>query len=95
MEKSLFIAYSSISALNATFWIIQDADLLSKRVWTRSSFTSRAPARWHRPRSPAKSFISPANGQVIVDVGVAGRRSRRHGGVTNVVAFYIMVDAGN
>ena len=39
--------------------------------------------------------ISPANGQVIADVGLQGGDLVAMGGVTNVVAFYIMVTAGD
>ncbi|MBM4298955.1 MAG: ABC transporter substrate-binding protein, partial [Deltaproteobacteria bacterium] len=35
-------------------------------------------------------MISPANGQVIVDVGLQGGDLVAMGGITNVVAFYIM-----
>ncbi len=84
-------AYSSISALNATFWIIQDAGfakqegLETELVYIPSSGTVA------QATLAGEIVISPANGQVIADVGLQGGDLVAMGGVTNVVAFYIMV----
>src|ERR1700741_740546 len=84
-------AYSSISALNATFWIIQDAGFAKQEgidtelVYIPSSSTVA------QATLAGEVMISPANGQVIADVGLQGGDLVAMGGVTNVVAFYIMV----
>ena len=83
-------AYSSISALNATFWIIQDAGfakqegLETELVYIPSSSTVA------QATLAGEVMISPANGQVIADVGLQGGDLIAMGGITNVVAFYIM-----
>ena len=83
-------AYSSISALNATFWIIQDAGfakqegLETELVYIPSSSTVA------QATLAGEVMISPANGQVIADVGLQGGDLVAMGGITNVVAFYIM-----
>jgi NitT/TauT family transport system substrate-binding protein len=83
-------AYSSISALNATFWIIQDAGfakqegLATELVYIPSSSTVA------QATLAGEVMISPANGQVIADVGLQGGDLVAMGGITNVVAFYIM-----
>ena len=65
-------AYSSISALNATFWIIQDAGfakqegLETELVYIPSSSTVA------QATLAGEIVISPANGQVIADVGLQG-----------------------
>jgi len=84
-------AYSSISALNATFWIVQDAGFAKQEgidtelVYIPSSSTVA------QATLAGEVMISPANGQVIADVGLQGGDLVAMGGVTNVVAFYIMV----
>lgn len=83
-------AYSSISALNATFWIIQDAGFAKQEgidtelVYIPSSSTVA------QATLAGEIVISPANGQVITDIGLQGGDLIAMGGVTNVVAFYIM-----
>ena len=83
-------AYSSISALNAPFWIIQDAGfakqegLETELVYIPSSSTVA------QATLAGEVMISPANGQVIADVGLQGGDLIAMGGITNVVAFYIM-----
>lgn len=83
-------AYSSISALNATFWIIQDAGfgrqegIDTELVYIPSSSTVA------QATLAGEVMISPANGQVIADVGLQGGDLVAMGGITNVVAFYIM-----
>ena len=72
-------AYSSISALNATFWIIQDAGfakqegLETELVYIPSSGTVA------QATLAGEIVISPANGQVIADVGLQGGDLDRHG----------------
>ena len=89
--KKFVHAYSSISALNATFWIIQDACFAKQEgidtelVYIPSSSTVA------QATLAGEVMISPANGQVIADVGLQGGDLIAMGGVTNVVAFYIMV----
>src|ERR1051325_4399575 len=83
-------AYSSISALNAPFWIIQDAGFAKQEgletdlVYIRSSGTAA------QATLAGEVVILPANGQVITDVVLQGGDLVAMGGVTNVVAFYIM-----
>src|SRR5262245_30192471 len=83
-------AYSSISALNATFWIIQDAGfakqegLETELVYIPSSSTVA------QATLAGEVVISPANGQVSVDLGLEGGGLIAMGGITYVVAFYIM-----
>jgi NitT/TauT family transport system substrate-binding protein len=83
-------AYSSVSALNAPFWIIQDAGfakqegLETELVYIPSSSTVA------QATLAGEVVISPANGQVIADVSLQGGDLVAMGGITNVVAFYIM-----
>ena len=83
-------AFSSISALNSTFWIIQDAGfgkqegIDTELVYIPSSSTVA------QAMLAGEVMISPANGQSIADVGLQGGDLVAMGGVTNIVAFYIM-----
>lgn len=83
-------AYSSVSALNAPFWVIQDAGfakqegLETELVYIPSSSTVA------QATLAGEVVISPANGQVIADVSLQGGDLVAMGGITNVVAFYIM-----
>ena len=84
-------AYSSISALNATFWIIQDAGLAKQEGLETELVYIPSSGTVAQATLAGEVVISPANGQVIADVGLQGGDLVAMGGVTNVVAFYILV----
>src|SRR3954462_6419176 len=83
-------AYSSISALNATFWIIQDAGFAKQESLTSELVYIPSSSTVAQATLAGEVMISPANGQVIADVGLQGGDLVAMGGITNVVAFYIM-----
>jgi NitT/TauT family transport system substrate-binding protein len=83
-------AYSSISALNATFWIIQDAGLARQEGLETELVYIPSSSTVAQATLAGEVMISPANGQVIADVGLQGGDLVAMGGITNVVAFYIM-----
>ena len=72
-------AYSSISALNATFWIIQDAGFAKQEGLDTELVYIPSSSTVAQATLAGEVMISPANGQVIADVGLARRRSCRHG----------------
>ena len=72
-------AYSSISALNATFWIIQDAGFAKQEGLDTELVYIPSSSTVAQATLAGEVMISPANGQVIIDVGPARRRSGRHG----------------
>ena len=80
-------AYSSISALNATFWIIQDAGLAKQEGLETELVYIPSSGTVAQATLAGEVVISPANGQVIADVGLQGGDLVAMGGVTNVVAF--------
>ncbi len=84
-------AYSSISALNATFWIIQEAGFAKQEGLDTELVYIPSSSTVAQATLAGEVMISPANGQVIADVGLQGGDLVAMGGVTNVVAFYIMV----
>ena len=83
-------AYSSISALNATFWIIQDAGFAKQEGLDTELVYIPSSSTVAQATLAGEVMISPANGQVISDVVLQGGDLVAMGGVTNVVAFYIM-----
>src|SRR5215475_7931286 len=83
-------AYSSISALNAPFWIIQDAGFAKQEGLDTELVYIPSSGTVAQATLAGEVVISPANGQVIADVGLQGGDLIAMGGVTNVVAFYIM-----
>lgn len=83
-------AYSSISALNAPFWIIQDAGFAKQEGLDTELVYIPSSSTVAQATLAGEVVISPANGQVIVDVGLQGGDLIAMGGITNVVAFYIM-----
>ena len=83
-------AYSSISALNATFWIIQDAGFAKQEGLDTELIYIPSSSTVAQATLAGEVMISPANGQVIADVGLQGGDLVAMGGITNFVAFYIM-----
>ncbi|HYA30945.1 MAG TPA: ABC transporter substrate-binding protein [Acidobacteriota bacterium] len=83
-------AFSSISALNAPFWIIQDAGFAKQEGLTTELVYIPSSSTVAQATLSGEVMISPANGQVIADVGLQGGDLVAMGGITNVVAFYIM-----
>ncbi len=79
-----------MSALNATFWIIQDAGFAKQEgLDTELVYIPSSPTVAQATLA-GEIVISPANGQVIADVGLGGGDLVAMGAITNVVAFYIM-----
>jgi ABC-type nitrate/sulfonate/bicarbonate transport system substrate-binding protein len=83
-------AYSSISALNAPFWIIQDAGFAKQEGLDTEMVYIPSSSAVAQATLAGEVMISPANGQVITDVVLQGGDLVAMGGITNVVAFYIM-----
>src|ERR1044072_44014 len=83
-------AYSSISTLNATFWIIQDAGFAKQEGLDTELVYIPSSSTVAQATLAGEIVISPANGQVIADVGLQGGDLVAMGGISNVVAFYIM-----
>jgi len=83
-------AYSSISTLNAPFWIIQDAGFAKQEGLDTELVYIPSSSTVAQATLSGEVMISPANGQVITDVGLQGGDLVAMGGITNVVAFYIM-----
>src|ERR1044072_3057447 len=89
--QKLLHAYSSISALNATFWIIQDAGLAKQEGLETELVYIPSSGTVAQATLAGEVVISPANGQVIAEVGLQGGDLVPMGGVANVVLFYILV----
>lgn len=88
--QKFVVAWSAVSALNAPFWVMNDAGLWKKEgldiqlVYIASSPTVA------RATLAGEIVLSGANSQVIVDVGLGGGDLVAMGAITNVVAFYVM-----
>jgi len=65
-------AYSSISALNATFWIIQDAGFAKQEGLDTELVYIPSSSTVAQATLAGEVMISPANGQVVTDVGLQG-----------------------
>ena len=88
--QKFVVAWSAVSALNAPFWVMNDAGFWKKEgldiqlVYIASSPTVA------RATLAGEIVLSGANSQVIVDVGLGGGDLVAMGAITNVVAFYVM-----
>src|SRR5687767_673246 len=88
--QKFVVAWSAVSALNAPFWVMNDAGFWKKEgldiqlVYIASSPTVA------RATLAGEIVLSGANSQVIVDVGLNGGDLVAMGAITNVVAFYVM-----
>ena len=84
------VAWSAVSALNAPFWVMNDAGFWKQEgldiqlVYIASSPTVA------RATLAGEIVLSGANSQVIVDVGLGGGDLVGMGAISNVVAFYVM-----
>jgi NitT/TauT family transport system substrate-binding protein len=88
--QKFVVAWSAVSALNAPFWVMNDAGFWKQEgldiqlVYIASSPTVA------RATLAGEIVLSGANSQVIVDVGLGGGDLVAMGAITNVVAFYVM-----
>ena len=88
--QKFVVAWSAVSALNAPFWVMNDAGFWKHEgldiqlVYIASSPTVA------RATLAGEIVLSGANSQVIVDVGLGGGDLVAMGAITNVVAFYVM-----
>jgi len=92
MAQKVTIGWSAVSALNAPFWVMQDAGFLQKEgldaklVYIPSSLTIA------QAQLSGNVDVSSANSQVIVDADLTGGDLVAIGAVTNAVAFYVMAN---
>ena len=90
--QKLTIGWSAVSALNAPFWVMNDAGFLKKEgldvklVYIPSSSTMA------QAQLSGNVDVSSANSQVIVDADLTGGDLVAIGAVTNAVAFYVMAN---
>ena len=75
-------AYSSISTLNATFWIIQDVGFAKQEGLDTELVYIPSSSTVAQATLAGEVVISPANGQVIADVGLQGGDLVAMGGIT-------------
>src|SRR5262245_38083607 len=92
LARNLTVGWSAVSALNAPFWVMNDAGFLKKEgldvklVYIPSSSTIA------QAQLSGNVDVSTANSQVIVDAGLTGGDLVAIGAVTNAVAFYVMAN---
>src|SRR5262245_48651077 len=92
LARNLTVGWSAVSALNAPFWVMNDAGFLKKEgldvklVYIPSSSTIA------QAQLSGNVDVSSANSQVIVDADLTGGDLVAIGAVTNAVAFYVMAN---
>src|SRR5262245_28428232 len=92
LARNLTVGWSAVSALNAPFWVMNDAGFLKKEgldvklVYIPSSSTIA------QAQLSGNVDVSSANSQVIVDADLTGCDWVAIGAVTNAVAFYVMAN---
>ena len=90
--QKLNIGWSAVSALNAPFWVINDAGFLKEEGLDGSLIYIPSSSTIAQAQISGNVNISTANSQVIVDADLTGGDLVAIGAVTNAVAFYVMAN---
>jgi NitT/TauT family transport system substrate-binding protein len=86
------VGWSAVSALNAPFWVMNDAGFLKKEGLDAQLIYVPSSSTMAQAQLSGNVHISTANSQVVVDADLTGGDLVAIGAVANTVAFYIMAN---
>ena len=92
LAEKLTIGWSAVSALNAPFWVMNDAGFLKKEGLDASLVYIPSSSTIAQAQLSGNVDVSTANSQVIVDADLNGGDLVAIGAVSNAVAFYVMAN---
>jgi NitT/TauT family transport system substrate-binding protein len=92
LAEKLTVGWSAVSALNAPFWVMNDAGFLKKEGLDANLIYIPSSSTMAQAQLSGNVDVSTANSQVIVDAGLTGGDLVAIGAVTNAVAFYVMAN---
>ena len=92
LGEKLTIGWSAVSALNAPFWVMNDAGFLKKEGLDANLIYIPSSSTMAQAQLSGNVDISSANSQVVVDADLTGGDLVAIGAVTNAVAFYVMAN---
>lgn len=92
LADKLTIGWSAVSALNAPFWVMNDAGFLKKEGLDASLVYIPSSSTIAQAQLSGNVNVSTANSQVIVDADLNGGDLVAIGAVSNAVAFYVMAN---
>jgi NitT/TauT family transport system substrate-binding protein len=84
------VAFTSISALNAPFWVMKDAGFFKQEGLDVDVIYIPSSATVAQAMLAGEVAISTANSQVVADIGLQGGNLVAMGAIVNEVAFYVM-----
>jgi len=88
--EKLVVGYSGVTAIQAPFWIIQDAGYF-KQEWLDADLTYiSASSTMAQAMLAGEVAISSANSQAVVDTGLQGGDLIAVGAIVNFVALYVI-----
>jgi NitT/TauT family transport system substrate-binding protein len=92
LAEKITVGWSAVSALNAPFWVMNDAGFLKKEGLDANLVYIPSSSTMAQAQLSGNVDVSTANSQVIVDAGLTGGDLVAIGAVTNAVAFYVMAN---
>jgi NitT/TauT family transport system substrate-binding protein len=92
LAQKMTVGWSAVSALNAPFWVMNDAGFLKKEGLDANLVYIPSSSTMAQAQLSGNVDVSTANSQVIVDAGLTGGDLVAIGAVTNAVAFYVMAN---
>src|SRR5262245_23424140 len=92
LAEKMTVGWSAVSALNAPFWVMNDAGFLKKEGLDANLIYIPSSSTMAQAQLSGNVDVSTANSQVIVDAGLTGGDLVAIGAVTNAVAFYVMAN---
>jgi NitT/TauT family transport system substrate-binding protein len=90
--EKLMVGWSAVSALNAPFWVMEDAGFLKKEGLDTQLIYVPSSSTMAQAQLSGNVHISTANSQVVVDADLTGGDLVAIGAVANAVAFYVMAN---
>src|SRR5215813_36839 len=92
LAEKMTVGWSAVSALNAPFWVMNDAGFLKKEGLDANLIYIPSSSTMAQAQLSGNVDVSTANSQMIVDAGLTGGDLVAIGAVTNAVAFYVMAN---
>jgi NitT/TauT family transport system substrate-binding protein len=91
-NQKLTIGWSAVSALNAPFWVMNDAGFLAREGLNTNLVYIPSSSTMAQAQLSGDVDLSTANSQVIVDADLNRGNLLAVGAVSNAVAFYVMAN---
>src|SRR5215470_9979488 len=90
LAQKLVVGYSGITAIQAPFWIINDAGFFKQEGLDANLVYIAASSTMAQAMLAGEVAISTANSQAVVDTGLQGGDLVAVGAIVNFVALYII-----